>query len=188
MATDLQPMVDSAERRGEPKTGRWVDPYSSAATKVPRVAQGSLFVEPIVRAPETWLLKNAGRPYRRNRGSHPRLTRRTVLRAPRVDDHFRRFKLPRPSGRWLASTRSRLAPVPRVATGAHSALAIRTYAADISRTATVATIACCYPVANASAIALATQPPASPGMGCSRWSSSARAWYWATIPGRTFFI
>jgi REP element-mobilizing transposase RayT len=54
--------VSHAARRGDPMTERWVDPYSSAAVKAPRFAQGSLLVEPIARAPETWLLRNAGRP------------------------------------------------------------------------------------------------------------------------------
>src|SRR6266542_332712 len=46
-----------AARRGERTSGRWVDPFSSAARKPPREAQGALFLEPVTAAPETWLLR-----------------------------------------------------------------------------------------------------------------------------------
>ena len=49
-----------AARRGEPKSTKgWVDPFSSAALKAPREAQGSLFVEPASCAARTWLLRQA---------------------------------------------------------------------------------------------------------------------------------
>jgi len=48
-----------AARRGEPKRSGWVDPFSSAAVKVPRAAQGVLFREPVTRGAGTWLLRNA---------------------------------------------------------------------------------------------------------------------------------
>ncbi len=48
-----------AARRGERTSGRWVDPFSSAARKPPREAQGALFLEPVTAAPETWLLRQA---------------------------------------------------------------------------------------------------------------------------------
>jgi REP element-mobilizing transposase RayT len=51
-----------AVRRGEPaSTKGQADPFSSAAVKEPRVAQGALFVEPAVAPPRTWLLKQAAR-------------------------------------------------------------------------------------------------------------------------------
>lgn len=46
-----------AARRGERTSGRWVDPFSSAAVKAPREAQTSLFVEPATSAAGTWLLR-----------------------------------------------------------------------------------------------------------------------------------
>ena len=47
-----------AERRGEPRSTKgWVDPFSSAAMKTPREAQGSLFVEPATCEAGTWLLR-----------------------------------------------------------------------------------------------------------------------------------
>lgn len=48
-----------AARRGERVSGRWVDPFSSAANTVPRKGQGVLFPEPITSEPRTWLLRNA---------------------------------------------------------------------------------------------------------------------------------
>jgi hypothetical protein len=49
-----------AVRRGErASTKGWVDPFSSAALKVPREAQGSLFVEPATATATTWLLRRA---------------------------------------------------------------------------------------------------------------------------------
>jgi REP element-mobilizing transposase RayT len=49
-----------AARRGEPKSTKgWVDPFSSAAVKAPREAQGMLFVEPATPAAATWLLRQA---------------------------------------------------------------------------------------------------------------------------------
>jgi REP element-mobilizing transposase RayT len=48
-----------AARRGERTSGRWVDPFSSAAMKRPREVQGSLFVEPVTTAAGTWLLRQA---------------------------------------------------------------------------------------------------------------------------------
>ncbi len=54
-----------AARRGEPTSSRgWVDPFSSAAAKAPREAQGSLFVEPATCAARTWLLRQAARAVR----------------------------------------------------------------------------------------------------------------------------
>ena len=45
-------------RRGEPRSTKgWVDPFSSAAMKTPREAQGSLFVEPATCEAGTWLLR-----------------------------------------------------------------------------------------------------------------------------------
>lgn len=50
-----------AERRGEPRSRKgWVDPFSSAAAKVPREPQLALFTEPATAAAETWLLRRAG--------------------------------------------------------------------------------------------------------------------------------
>jgi putative transposase len=46
-----------AARRSEPMRAGWTDPFSSAAGKVPRVAQVSLFPETAVRPPATWLLR-----------------------------------------------------------------------------------------------------------------------------------
>jgi REP element-mobilizing transposase RayT len=49
-----------AARRGEPKSTKgWVDPYSSAAGRAPREAQGSLFVEAATDPAGTWLLRRA---------------------------------------------------------------------------------------------------------------------------------
>jgi hypothetical protein len=49
-----------AERRGEPRSTKgWVDPFSSAARKAPREAQGALFVEPATEGAQTWLLRRA---------------------------------------------------------------------------------------------------------------------------------
>jgi REP element-mobilizing transposase RayT len=48
-----------AARRGERTSGRWVDPFSSAAMKAPREAQGVLFIEPATSPARTWLLKRA---------------------------------------------------------------------------------------------------------------------------------
>jgi REP element-mobilizing transposase RayT len=48
-----------AARRGEPKRSGWVDPFSSAAVKTPRAAQGVLFGESVTRGAGTWLLRNA---------------------------------------------------------------------------------------------------------------------------------
>jgi hypothetical protein len=51
-----------AVRRGErASTKGRVDPFSSAAVKAPRVAQGSLFVEPAAAPARTWLLRQARR-------------------------------------------------------------------------------------------------------------------------------
>ena len=49
-----------AARRGERTSGRWVDPFSSAAASVPRVGQGVLFAEPVTAEARTWLLRRAG--------------------------------------------------------------------------------------------------------------------------------
>lgn len=49
-----------AARRGERTSGRFVDPFSSAAAAVPRRGQGVLFAEPVTAEPRTWLLRNAG--------------------------------------------------------------------------------------------------------------------------------
>jgi REP element-mobilizing transposase RayT len=49
-----------AARRGEPKPGGWVDPFSSAAVKMPRSAQRVLFAEPATRPARTWLGRCAG--------------------------------------------------------------------------------------------------------------------------------
>ncbi len=49
-----------AARRGEPKSSRWVDPFSSAAPKAPRTEQRLLFVQPVVSGAETWLLRSVG--------------------------------------------------------------------------------------------------------------------------------
>jgi hypothetical protein len=47
-----------AVRRGErASTKGWVDPFSSAANRPPREAQGSLFAEPATSAATTWLLR-----------------------------------------------------------------------------------------------------------------------------------
>jgi REP element-mobilizing transposase RayT len=48
-----------AARRGEPTSGRWVDPFSSAGMKAPREPQASLFVVPATEEAETWLLRRA---------------------------------------------------------------------------------------------------------------------------------
>jgi REP element-mobilizing transposase RayT len=51
-----------AVRRGErASTKGWVDPFSSAAVKAPRVPQLSLFVEPVAKPARTWLLRQVGR-------------------------------------------------------------------------------------------------------------------------------
>ncbi len=50
-----------AARRGRPMPEGWVDPFSSATVKMPRAVQGVLFAEPVTAAPETWLLRAAGR-------------------------------------------------------------------------------------------------------------------------------
>ena len=50
-----------AARRGERTPRGWVDPFSSATVKTPRIAQGMLFVEGVTRAGETWLMRRAGR-------------------------------------------------------------------------------------------------------------------------------
>jgi REP-associated tyrosine transposase len=49
-----------AARRGEAKSSRWVDPFSSAAVKAPRTEQLLLFVLPVVSGAETWLLRSVG--------------------------------------------------------------------------------------------------------------------------------
>jgi REP element-mobilizing transposase RayT len=50
-----------ARRRGEPVRAGFVDRFSSASAETPRaVRQASLWPEPPVRAPETWLLRTAG--------------------------------------------------------------------------------------------------------------------------------
>ena len=47
-----------AVRRGErASTKGWVDPFSSAAVRAPREAQGQLFVEPATVEATTWLLR-----------------------------------------------------------------------------------------------------------------------------------
>jgi REP element-mobilizing transposase RayT len=48
-----------AARRGEPMRGGRVDPFSSAAVKAPREAQGALFEEAVTHAPRTWLVRRA---------------------------------------------------------------------------------------------------------------------------------
>jgi REP element-mobilizing transposase RayT len=48
-------------RRGRSMRESWVDPFSSATAKVPRAAQGVLFAESVTAAPQTWLLRAAGR-------------------------------------------------------------------------------------------------------------------------------
>jgi hypothetical protein len=50
-----------ARRRGEPVPDGFVDPFSSAAATQPRGTQASLWPKPPTRAPETWLLRTAGR-------------------------------------------------------------------------------------------------------------------------------
>ncbi len=52
--------ANHAARRGERFGARWVDPFSSAAVKMPLEAQRSLFAEPATSAAETWLLRKAG--------------------------------------------------------------------------------------------------------------------------------
>jgi REP element-mobilizing transposase RayT len=54
-----------AARRGEPMPPDWVDPYSSAAIKGPRVGQLELWGESPTRGAETWLLRTEGNPGRR---------------------------------------------------------------------------------------------------------------------------
>jgi REP-associated tyrosine transposase len=49
-----------AARRGERVSGRWVDPFSSDANRVPRTGQLELFPDPVTSEPRTWLLRNAG--------------------------------------------------------------------------------------------------------------------------------
>jgi REP element-mobilizing transposase RayT len=46
-----------ARRCGEPVRDGWVDPFSSAGVKAPRVAQMALFAAPATKSPETWLLR-----------------------------------------------------------------------------------------------------------------------------------
>ncbi len=46
-----------ARRRGEPVREGFVDPFSSAAVKARRAAQGVLFAEPVTSAAGTWLLR-----------------------------------------------------------------------------------------------------------------------------------
>jgi hypothetical protein len=49
-----------AVRRGErASTKGWVDPFSSAANRPPREAQGSLFAEPATVGASTWLLRKS---------------------------------------------------------------------------------------------------------------------------------
>ena len=48
-----------AARRGERPRSGWVDPFSSAAVKVPRVAQRALFAEAVTRPAATWLGRSA---------------------------------------------------------------------------------------------------------------------------------
>jgi hypothetical protein len=43
---------------GENVSRTWVDPYSSATARAPRVGQLALFAEPVTRSAETWLLRN----------------------------------------------------------------------------------------------------------------------------------
>lgn len=50
-----------AARRGEPMRDGWVDPFSSATVKLPRMEQRVLFAEPVTVAPATWLLAGAMR-------------------------------------------------------------------------------------------------------------------------------
>jgi hypothetical protein len=49
-----------AARRGEPPRSGWIDPFSSASVKTPRVAQRVLFAEAVTRPAETWLVRQAG--------------------------------------------------------------------------------------------------------------------------------
>jgi hypothetical protein len=49
-----------AARLGQPVREAWVDPFSSAAVKVPRGAQGVLFEEAVTRGARTWLLRVGG--------------------------------------------------------------------------------------------------------------------------------
>ncbi len=48
-----------AARRGERTPSGWTDPYSSAAVKTPRTAQGVLFAKTVTRAAGTWLMRRA---------------------------------------------------------------------------------------------------------------------------------
>jgi predicted SPOUT superfamily RNA methylase MTH1 len=48
-----------ARRRGEQLRQAWVDPFSSATVKVPRVEQRVLFAQEVTRAAATWLLRTA---------------------------------------------------------------------------------------------------------------------------------
>ncbi len=48
-----------AARRGERVREGWVDPFSSAVVKMPRVAQGALFAEAVTEKAGTWLLRAA---------------------------------------------------------------------------------------------------------------------------------
>ena len=45
---------------GENLSRTWVDPYSSAVVRAPRVGQLALFAEPVTSEPETWLLRRRG--------------------------------------------------------------------------------------------------------------------------------
>lgn len=55
-----------AARRGEKISPAWVDPYASETEMAPRRAQGAFWPEPVTRAAETWLLRNADRTVREN--------------------------------------------------------------------------------------------------------------------------
>ncbi len=56
----LRNFASHAARRGERFGDGWVDPFSSAALKMPREPQSSLFAEPPTSAAQTWLLRKAG--------------------------------------------------------------------------------------------------------------------------------
>jgi REP element-mobilizing transposase RayT len=51
--------ANHAARRGERLPAGWVDPYSSAAATALRVAQGSLWPDPVTPPARTWLLRRA---------------------------------------------------------------------------------------------------------------------------------
>jgi REP element-mobilizing transposase RayT len=127
-----------AARRGEPTSKKgWVDPFSSAARRAPRHAQGSLFVEAATEPAGTWLLRHEGPRAGRNLAVRsprdaPRASSRFAIRIDGAQNPGRRgvvAKRPAPRSRFPCVSRGgrmgRSALLRLLATSRHSAIADR---------------------------------------------------------------